>query len=152
MNLKNQRRLAASVLKVGVNRVWIDPEGAEEVEAVITRQEIRKLVNDGIIKALPIGRSSRGRVRERMAQKKAKRRRGPGRRKGAKYSIVSRKERWMSRIRSQRKRLRRLRERRVITVNTYRSLYRKAKGGEFRSIAELERYITENNLRRLTFG
>jgi len=152
LNLKNQRRLAASVLKVGVNRVWIDPEGAEEVEAVITRQEIRKLVNDGIIKALPIGRPSRGRARERMAQKKAKRRRGPGRRKGAKYSIVSRKERWMSRIRSQRKRLRRLRERRVITVNTYRSLYRKAKGGEFRSIAELERYITENNLRRLTFG
>lgn len=152
MNLKNQRRLAASVLKVGVNRVWIDPEGAEEVEAVITRQEIRKLVNDGIIKALPIGRSSRGRARERMAQKKAKRRRGPGRRKGGKYSVVSRKERWMSKIRSQRKRLRRLRERRVITVNTYRSLYRKAKGGEFRSIAELERYITENNLRRLTFG
>jgi large subunit ribosomal protein L19e len=33
LNLKNQRRLAASVLKVGVNRVWIDPEGAEEVEA-----------------------------------------------------------------------------------------------------------------------
>jgi large subunit ribosomal protein L19e len=152
LNLKNQRRLAASVLKVGVNRVWIDPDGAEEVEAVITRQEIRKLVNDGIIKALPIGRSSRGRIRERMAQKKAKRRRGPGRRKGSKYSVVSRKERWMSKIRSQRKRLRRLRERRVITVNTYRSLYRKAKGGEFRSIAELERYITENNLRRLTFG
>ena len=152
MNLKNQRRLAASVLNVGVNRVWIDPEGAEEVEAVITRQEIRKLVNDGIIKALPIGKSSRGRARERMAQKKAKRRRGPGRRKGAKYSVVSRKERWMSRIRSQRKRLRRLRERRVITVNTYRSLYMKAKGGEFRSIAELERYITEHNLRRRTFG
>ena len=152
MNLKNQRRLAASVLNVGVNRVWIDPEGAEEVEAVITRQEIRKLVNDGIIKALPIGKSSRGRARERMAQKKAKRRRGPGRRKGAKYSVVSRKERWMSKIRSQRKRLRRLRERRVITVNTYRSLYMKAKGGEFRSIAELERYITEHNLRRLTFG
>jgi large subunit ribosomal protein L19e len=152
LNLKNQRRLAASVLNVGVNRVWIDPEGAEEVEAAITRQEIRKLVNDGIIKALPIGKSSRGRARDRMAQKKAKRRRGPGRRKGAKYSVVSRKDRWMSRIRSQRKRLRRLRERRVITVNTYRSLYMKAKGGEFRSIAELERYITEHNLRRRTFG
>jgi large subunit ribosomal protein L19e len=152
LNLNNQRRLAASVLDVGVNRVWIDPEGAEEVEAAITRQEIRKLVNDGIIKALPIGKSSRGRARDRMAQKKAKRRRGPGRRKGAKYSVVSRKDRWMSRIRSQRKRLRRLRDRRVITVNTYRSLYMKAKGGEFRSVTELERYITENDLRRRTFG
>jgi len=152
MNLKNQRRLAASVLKVGVNRVWIDPEGADEVEAIITRQEIRKLINDGLIRALPEQKTSRGRTRARMAQKKAKRRRGPGRRKGAKYSVVSRKARWMSRIRAQRKRLRRLRERRIITVGTYRNIYMKAKGGEFRSVAELERYITENNLRRQTFG
>lgn len=152
MNLKNQRRLAASVLKVGVNRVWIDPEGADEVEAIITRQEIRKLINDGLIRALPEQKTSRGRTRARMAQKKAKRRRGPGRRKGARYSVVFRKARWMSRIRAQRKRLRRLRERRIITVSTYRNIYMKAKGGEFRSVAELERYITENNLRRQTFG
>jgi len=152
MNLKNQRRLAASVLKVGVNRVWIDPEGADEVEATITRQEIRKLINDGLIRALPEQKTSRGRTRARMAQKKAKRRRGPGRRKGARYSVVSRKARWMSKIRAQRKRLRRLRERRIITVSNYRNLYMKAKGGEFRSVAELERYITENNLRRQTFG
>ena len=65
---------------------------------------------------------------------------------------MSRKSRWMSRIRAQRKRLRVLRERRVITVNTYRKLYMKTKGGEFRSVAELERHITENNLRRRTFG
>jgi large subunit ribosomal protein L19e len=58
----------------------------------------------------------------------------------------------MSRIRAQRKNLKRLRERRVITVSTYRNLYMKAKGGEFRSVAELERYITENDLRRRTFG
>ncbi len=122
------------------------------MEAAITRQEIRKLINEGVIRALPEQKSSRGRARERLAQKKAKRRRGPGRRKGAKFSVVSRKARWMSRIRAQRKRLRSLRERRIITVNTYRSLYMKAKGGEFRSIAELERYITENNLRRRTFG
>ncbi len=58
----------------------------------------------------------------------------------------------MSRIRALRKRLKRLRDRRMITVSNYRMLYRKAKGGEFRSVAELERYITENNLRRRTFG
>jgi len=28
----------------------------------------------------------------------------------------------------------------------------KAKGGEFRSVAELERYITEHELRRRAFG
>ena len=31
MNLTTQKRLAASILKVGVNRVWIDPEEIEEV-------------------------------------------------------------------------------------------------------------------------
>jgi len=152
MNLKNQRRLAAAVLGVGSNRIWIDPEGAEEVEAAITRQEIRKLIKDGVIQAAPEKKTSRGRARARQAQKKAKRRRGPGKRKGARYSVVPRKVRWMSKIRAQRKRLKSLREKRIITVSTYRSLYRKAKGGEFRSIAELERYITDNELRRRTFG
>lgn len=152
MNLKNQRRLAAAVLDVGVNRIYIDPEGADLVEAAITRQEIRKLIKDGVIKAAPVNTTSRGRARDRMAQKKAKRRKGPGSRKGPKFSVIPRKTRWMGRIRSQRRRLKRLRERRIITVNTYRNLYRKAKGGSFRSVAELERYITENDLRRRTFG
>lgn len=152
MNLKSQKRLAASIMDVGENRVWIDPERAEDVEVAITRQEIRKLIHEGAIKALLERSLSRGRAREQAAKKRAGRRRGPGTKKGPKFAVVSRKERWMSRIRAQRKRLRRLRERRMITVNTYRSLYRKAKGGEFRSLAELERYITENNLRRRTFG
>ena len=152
MNLKSQRRLAASVLGVGVNRIWINPELADEVEVAITRQEIRKLVSEGVIKKLPEKSLSRGRTREQAAKKKVGRRRGPGTRKGRKYSVISRKERWMSRIRALRKRLRRLRDRRTITVSNYRMLYMKAKGGEFRSVAELERYITENDLRRRTFG
>ena len=152
MSLKNQRRLAADVLNVGVNRVWIDPELADEVGAAITRQEIRKLIKDGTIKIVPERSISRGRAREQAAKKRAGRRRGPGTRKGGKHSVVSRKERWMSRIRALRKRLRTLRERRIITVSNYRMLYSKAKGGEFRNIAELERYINEKNLRRRTFG
>ena len=152
MNFTNQRRLAAAVLNVGQNRIYIDPKGVEEVDAAITRQEIRKLIKDGVIKAIPVKTTSRGRARVRMAQKKAKRRRGAGSKKGSKYSVVPRKTQWMGRIRSQRRRLKRLRERRTITVSTYRSLYRKAKGGIFRSVAEMERYITENDLRRRTFG
>ena len=152
MNLKGQRRLAANILNIGINRVWINPEKADEVESAITRQEIRKLIHEGSIVALPEKSLSRGRARERALKKKAGRRKGPGTKKGAKYSVVSRKKNWINRIRSQRMLLRRLRERRVITVNTYRMLYMKAKGGEFRSLRELERYINENNLRRRTFG
>ena len=36
MNLTTQKRLAADILKVGVNRVWIDPENIEEVSRAIT--------------------------------------------------------------------------------------------------------------------
>jgi len=144
--------LAASVLNIGVNRVWIDQDRAEDIEAAITRQEIRKLVKEGAIRASPLKSVSRGRAREKAHKKRRGRRKGPGTRKGAKYSVVSRKTRWMQRIRAIRKRLRSLKERRVITVSTYRTLYRKAKGGEFKSNAEIEKYITDNNLRRRVFG
>jgi large subunit ribosomal protein L19e len=152
MNLTSQRKLAASVLNCGVHRVWIDPERADEISMAITRVEIKKLIKDNAIKSLPENSQSRGRARVLAEKKKKGRRVGSGSKKGKKYSIVSKKTRWMNRIRAQRKKLVDLRDRRIITVNTYRSLYRKAKGGEFRSVAELERFINDNNLRRRTFG
>ena len=152
MNLSSQRRLASAVLDCGVNRVWIDPERADEVSMAITREEIRKLIKDKAIKASPKTGTSRGRARILAAKKKKGRRVGQGSKKGKKYAVVTRKTRWMNRIRAQRKKLVDLRENRIISVSTYRSLYRKAKGGEFRSIAELERYVNDNNLRRRTFG
>ena len=152
MNLRNQRRIASEVLGCGVNRVWIDSEKADEVSMAITREEIRKLIHEDAIKALPVNSQSRGRARVLAEKKKSGRRIGPGTKKGKTYSVVSKKTRWMNRVRAQRRRLRELRERRIITVNTYRNLYRKAKGGEFRSISELERYINDRNLRRRTFG
>lgn len=152
MRLRGQRRLAASILGVGVNRVWIDPERAEEVEAAITREEIKRLIDRGIISVTPLRGQSKGRTRIMRAKKRRGRRRGPGRRKGSKYAIVSRKRRWINRIRALRRRLRLLRERRIITVNTYRMLYRKAKGGMFKSCADLERYIEEHKLRRRILG
>ena len=152
MNLTNQRRLAASLLEVGVNRIWIDPEKIEDVEGTITRDEIRKLIREGVIKALPEKGTSRGRARVLAQKKRTGRRIGMGTKKGKKFSEVSEKTRWMNHIRSLRRKLTELRDQRIITVSTYRSLYMKAKGGEFRSLAELERHINEQKLRRRTFG
>jgi large subunit ribosomal protein L19e len=152
MNLTNQRRLAASLLEVGVNRVWINPEKIEDVEGAITRDEIRKLIREGIIKALPENGTSRGRARVLAQKKRTGRRIGMGTNKGKKFAEVSEKTRWMNRIRAIRKKLTMLRDQRIITVGTYRSLYMKAKGGEFRSLAELDRHINEQKLRRRTFG
>jgi len=146
MALRTQRRVAAEILGVGENRVWIDPDRVEDVEVAITREEIRKLIKEGAIKVKPEKGTSRARVRVRL---KKKRRRGPGSRKGP---VMSKKERWMIRIRAIRKRLRFLRDRRMITRSTYRMLYMKAKGGTFKSIADLERYITEHRLWRRLYG
>ena len=152
MNLANQRRLAASLLEIGVNRVWIDPEKISDVEGAITRTEIRKLIREGAIKALPERGTSRGRARVLAQKKRSGRRIGMGTKKGKAFAEVSEKTRWMNRIRALRRKLTELRDKRVITVSTYRSLYMKAKGGEFRSLAELDRHINEQKLRRRSFG
>ncbi len=152
MNLTNQRRLAASLLEIGVNRVWIDPEKISDVEGAITRTEIRKLIREGAIKALPERGTSRGRARVLAQKKRSGRRIGMGTKKGKAFAEVSEKTRWMNRIRALRRKLTELRDQRVITVSTYRSLYMKAKGGEFRSLAELDRHINEQKLRRRSFG
>ncbi|MEM3754375.1 MAG: 50S ribosomal protein L19e, partial [Candidatus Bathyarchaeia archaeon] len=52
MSVKLQKRLAASIAKVGIDRVWIDPEKIEKVESAITRDEIKKLIHEGVIKIL----------------------------------------------------------------------------------------------------
>jgi len=147
-DLKSQRRLAAQILKIGQNRVWIDPERIEDAETAITRDEIRKLVHEGIIKSLPEKGISRGRARLLHEKRKKGRRSGPGSRTGSPHARVSRKEAWMSKIRALRKRLRLLRTKKVITENAYRKVYRMASSGRFASVADLERYLKAHELWR----
>ena len=146
--LKSQRRLAAQVLKVGQNRVWIDSERIDDVEVAITRDEIRKLIHEGVIKSLPEKGVSRARARILHEKKKKGRRRGPGSRSGASHAKISRKEAWMNKIRALRKRLRELKTSRIITENTYRKLYKMASSGRFESIADMERYLKAHELWR----
>jgi len=148
MSLKSQRRLAAQVLKVGANRVWIDPERNDDVEVAITREEIRKLVHEGVIKALP--KKGISRVRARVLHKKKKKglRRGPGSRTGTARARISKKEAWMRRIRALRRRLREWKAKRAVTESSYRRLYTLASSGVFSSIAEMERYAKAHDLWR----
>lgn len=148
MKLTNQKRLAADIMKIGKSRVWINPERVEDVEEVITRAEIRGLINDGVIQALPQKGISRGRARIRHLQKKKGRRRGHGSRSGGKTSILSKKKRWAIKIRAIRKRLKVLVDSRVIQRSTYRRLYLLSKGGVFDNVRQVEQYIEANQLAR----
>jgi len=148
-NLAKQKRMAAAVLKVGTGRVWIDPEVVAEVAEAITREDIRDLIADGFIKKEQKKGVSRGRARERAVKKSFGRRKGQGSRKGAKGARRGKKRLWITRIRSLRRRLRELRDdEERIDRTAYRKLYKKARGGEFRSVAHLTEFIKTNGLEK----
>lgn len=140
MSLQSQRRLAADLLKVGANRVWIDPDRVEDVEVAITRTEIRKLIHEGAIKQLPSRGVSRSRAQVLHEKRKKGLRRGPGTKEGSGRALITKKDAWMLRIRALRRKLREWKENRVITEGAYRQMYSAAGGGGFSSITDMERY------------
>ncbi len=141
MDLRNQRRLAAEVLKCGENRIWIDPEETEEVEKAVTRRDVRNLVKQGVIKARKKKGVSRGRARKLHAQQKKGRRRGYGSRKGTAYARLPKKRRWIRTIRPIRAYLRELKKEKLIDKSMYRKYYIRAKGGEFKSKHHLKTHL-----------
>ena len=147
-NLSSQRRLAAQIMKVGQNRVWINPERIDDVDAAITREEVKKLIHEKVITSLPEKGVSRSRAKTIQEKKRVGRRKGPGSRTGAGHAKISKKEAWMSKIRSLRKKLRELKASRVITEATYRKVYMMAGSGKFESVADLERYLKARDLWR----
>jgi large subunit ribosomal protein L19e len=143
-DLTAQRRLAADVLDVGKNRVKLDPDRQGDIAEAITRDDVRELVDEGAIRVEPKGGNSRGRARERAKKRAYGHQKGQGSRKGKAGGRQNETEEWRSRIRAQRRRLRLYRDRGELEPTDYRQLYRMAGGGEFDSVADLERYVNEN--------
>ncbi len=142
-DLSAQKRLAADVLDVGQNKIWLDPDAQGDIAQAITRDEIRELVEDGLIQAADTKGNSRGRARERNAKRAYGHKKGPGKRKGKKGARQNEKEQWQTKIRAQRRKLRELRDKGELTPTQYRELYKKAGGGEFRSVRYLLNYIDD---------
>ena len=143
-DLSAQKRLASDVLDVGKNKVWLDPDRQGDIAEAITREDVRELVDEGAIRAEEPKGNSRGRARERQKKRSYGHQKGPGTRKGKAGARQNEKENWTSKIRAQRTHLRELRDEGELDRSTYRDLYDKAGGGEFDSVADLERYIEED--------
>lgn len=137
MNLRAKRKMAAGILKCGVNRVWIDPARAADIKTAITKADIRKLIAQGAIGARPKQGVSRARARFIQKQKKAGRRRGVGKRQGAGGARAPKKRLWIARIRALRQEMRLLKNEKKISPRQYRQLYRLADSGVLRSRAHL---------------
>lgn len=146
MKLKVQKRLAASILKCSVKKIKIDPSRYEDIKESITKKDIRGLIKDGAIQKRKTIQHSRARARKIALQKSKGKRRGSGSRKGSIYARQSRKNRWILRIRAQRKLLKGLKESGKISNALFKELYYKSKGGFFRSGRHINLYLEEHSL------
>ena len=146
MNTKNQRRLAAQVMGCSPYRVSFDPTRLSDIKEAITKADLRGLVREGVITQIPMTGISHGRRRKSIIKKRRGQGKGQGRRKGSAGARLSKKTRWINKIRSQRGLLSSLKERGLIEHKVYRDLYLKSKGGFFRNKRHIKLYIEENKL------
>ncbi len=144
--MKAQRRMASEILKCGENRIYMDQDYTDDILMAITREDIRNLIKTGIIKKRNKIGISRVRANIRHARKKLGRARGFGKRKGKATARTPSKRKWINTIRPQRRELKALRNEGKIERSTYRILYKRTKGGSFKSVATMRRFLTENKL------
>jgi len=141
-----QKRLAADILKVGQSRIWINPdkEKQKDIQAAITRADVRKLVSKKVIKIRPgkieMPDYGRGIGRSKRKRKKA------GSRKGSKHARLPQKKKWISTVRPLRAMLKELRAAGKIDSAVYRRMYMLVKGGQFRSRSHMRLYMEQNGL------
>lgn len=133
-----QKRLAAKILKVGKDKVWMDPSKLKDVSQAITRADVRRLILKGVVKKLP------GKIK--MPGKRTAKRRNEGSRKGSKNTIVTSKTKWINTIRPLRRELKELKDSKQIEGATYKQMRRLAKGGMFRSRSHLRLYLEQHGL------
>ncbi|MFH1447306.1 MAG: 50S ribosomal protein L19e [Candidatus Micrarchaeota archaeon] len=146
MAAKTVKRIASKLLKCGKNRIVLDSSNIKKVNEALTREDVRGLISEGIVVRKKKKGVSRGRAREKHLKKKKGRRRGKGSMKGTKYSRVSKKDMWMSRVRAQRELLKGLLRDAKIERKNYRSLYRMIKGGAFRGRTQLLAHLKEADM------
>ena len=137
--LSLQRKLAAQILKVGTNKVWIDQSKLEEVKNAITRADIKKMISHGYIRAKP-DKISKPDLYHHVRKKNT------GSRKGHKGSREPRKQKWMNTVRGLREIIKELRDGKEMERSEYRKLYLRVKSGAFRSRTHLKLYLKQRGL------
>ncbi len=146
MKLDMQKTLASKVAKVGTGRIRIDPANASQVKEAITKADIRDLIDQDVIKVMPLVRNSKARARARAAAKKKGRQKGAGSKVGRATARSPPKKEWINRIRLQRKIIKSFKESGRLSTGDWKLLYRRAKGGFFRNKRHLLQVIEQGKM------
>lgn len=140
------RRLAASIMGIGESKIRFRPDQLSRINEALTRDDVRGLVEEGLIYAIPRRGVSRAGARARTLARRKGRQSGHGKRKGTFKARADVKEEWMAKVRSQRKLLRALRDDGKIAPGQARRIYTMIKGNAFRGKSVLVTYLKENGL------
>lgn len=135
MNINTFRRLLADIKNVGMNRVKIKntKEALQVIKtSLVTRRDVKERWKE-VAEIIP----SKKRIKS-----KDERSQGPGRRKGGKYSRLSRKRRWIIKVRALRNAVKILEKEGKINKSIKKLLYKKIKGGEIKSKRALQEALS----------
>jgi len=127
--LVNQKKLAARVFGVGTGRILFDKLRLNDIMQAITREDIRDLAKEGVIKIKPI---------QGVRKLKKRGKRGTGKRR---QFPSTRKQDYVKRIRKMRRFLIKLKGDKQISSQEHDRVRRLAKAGQFKSKRHLEEYI-----------
>lgn len=146
MKLKNRKDKIASAFNVGKKRIKFDPSRLEDIKKAITKVDLRSLMAGKAIKLEKSHGQSSARSKKIKVQKSKGRRKGKGSLKGKKYSRVPSKTRWVTRVRTQRRFIKLLKDKKRIAGTTYRDVYTMVKSNRFRNTRLIKLYLEEHKL------
>jgi large subunit ribosomal protein L19e len=144
MKLNKLKETASKVLNVGKQKLKINLEkckaNKEQVDKAITKQDVKDLIKLGVVYKDQTNSQSRARARKITSQKKLKRRKGPGKKKGT-PKARNKQNPHNLKIRGLKKKLKELKTEDKLKDKRYSKLYLMIKGNYFRGKKHLEEYV-----------
>jgi len=142
VNLHAKKQLASRIVGVGVHRIRFDSEHLDDIADAITRDDIRSLITANTISIKSFKGTSRGRAKIKKIQK-SKRGATQGSKKGRKGARVGKKSVYVNKVRALRYILKIAKDRKEITNDVFKIVYKKIRGNTIRNKAHLRTVIEE---------